>query len=139
MRESAFWKYLREGMKKTWLADRIETGTTKAGVPDVFYAIDGSCGWIELKMMSSMPRDKTSKMKTKVSALQLHWLRTRAKEGVTTWMFFQCALPKSYYLTSMKYLNSHSLTKDFVLNNSKIWENRIDFNELAEILQNGTL
>ena len=56
MRESQFWKYVKDGMRNRWLEDRIETGSTKAGVPDVFYTMNSMMGWVELKVFTILPK-----------------------------------------------------------------------------------
>jgi len=49
MRENNLWQSLKRNLSKP-LWQRIETGGTGRGIPDVFGAFNDSCCWIELKV-----------------------------------------------------------------------------------------
>lgn len=140
MVESVFWNYLKKGMGQLWLSDRIETGVTKAGVPDVFFTMEGRMGWIELKLAKKLPARDSSKIPVKISPLQVHWLQTRFRlcQG-GTWLFIAIENPRCYYLirggdSQVQYTKSEIESIAF-----KTWRTKIDFPELAFILQNETL
>lgn len=50
MKESLMWKKLKKHLEKSSiLLQRIESGRTGLGIPDIYYTKSGSSGWIELK------------------------------------------------------------------------------------------
>ena len=137
MRESQFWKYVKDGMRNKWLEDRIETGSTKAGVPDVFYTMDNMMGWVELKVFTSLPKGENSIVKMKVSPLQAHWLNSRWKRNPgSTWLLARQDVPKNFYLfRGIDVVSRYSGSK-FEETCHKKWEKQINFDELAFFLQN---
>ena len=54
--ESNLWRYVNDVMKReygiaNWLADRLESGSTIRGIPDICYSIKDKFGFIELKIV----------------------------------------------------------------------------------------
>ena len=50
--ESNLWRYVNDVMKReygiaNWLADRLESGSTIRGIPDICYSIKDKYGFIE--------------------------------------------------------------------------------------------
>lgn len=74
MSEDAFWDEIRRNIGKQGHFDRIESGYTSPGIPDVGYCIQGSGGLLELKYM-----DKKSRPKIRPS--QVTWFRKRVRHG----------------------------------------------------------
>jgi hypothetical protein len=138
MVESSFWRYLYVGMRTFWSADRIETGSTTMGVPDVFFSMPGRMGWIELKLVKSLPARDSSKVSMKISPLQVHWLKSRHAHFGNTWLFICLQTPKTFYLIEGKNVQKHFLKSELEPLSRKIWRTKIDFRELALILQDGT-
>ena len=71
-KESLRWKQLRDNLPKVhW--QRIETGITGAGVPDVNGCLDGKEVWVELKRVKGR--------QIGLRPMQIAWLATRTKYG----------------------------------------------------------
>ena len=71
-KESLLWKQLRDNLPKVhW--QRIETGITGAGVPDVNGCLDGKEVWVELKRVKGR--------QIGLRPMQIAWLATRTKYG----------------------------------------------------------
>jgi Holliday junction resolvase len=71
-KESLLWKQLRDNLPKVhW--QRIETGLTGAGVPDVNGCLDGKEVWVELKRVKGR--------QIGLRPMQIAWLATRTKYG----------------------------------------------------------
>ena len=55
MTESEGYAWLRRKLKtEVVMLQRIESGSTGLGIPDIFYATNTKHGWIELKSMPSI-------------------------------------------------------------------------------------
>ena len=120
-------------MKGQWLADRIETGITRAGIPDIFFTIDSRMGWIELKSIKKLPSKETSLVESKISALQVHWLKTR---WPNTWLLLRVDTPKSFYLFKGNHVRNKWTLEEFKRLYDQQWDQRINFTEFSQILQN---
>ena len=72
-KEAALWSLVKQHLPKDAHFQRIETGGTGRGVPDVNYCQQGKEVWIELKSVSGL--------KSEVSSFQIAWLYNRVKSG----------------------------------------------------------
>lgn len=87
MKESAFWKMVKEHLPLVhW--QRIESGSTGRGVPDVNGCFQGAEFWVELKVTT------TNKVGLRPEQVAWHLLRTNA--GGKTFIFVKTA--KEIYL-----------------------------------------
>jgi len=72
-KESQFWSLMKPHIPNEAHVQRIETGGTGKGVPDVNYCQNGKEIWIELKSIKGN--------KSELSPFQIAWLYNRAKAG----------------------------------------------------------
>jgi len=87
MRESNFWKWLRNGWRlegPSLQVTRIETGTM-TGVPDVEVCYEGTAFWVELKAVDRPVRPDTP-VDVGLSPAQSLWHRKRMAAGGTSYL-----------------------------------------------------
>ena len=72
-KESQFWTLVKPHIPKDAHVQRIETGLTGKGVPDLNYCQNGKEIWIELKSIQGN--------KSQLSPFQIAWIHNRAKAG----------------------------------------------------------
>lgn len=72
-KESQLWTLVKQHIPKDVHVQRIETGLTGKGVPDVNYCQKGKEIWIELKSIQGN--------KSQLSPFQIAWLHNRTKAG----------------------------------------------------------
>ena len=72
-KESQLWTLVKENLPKDAHVQRIETGLTGKGVPDLNYCQKGREIWIELKSIEGN--------KSQLSSFQIAWLYNRTKAG----------------------------------------------------------
>lgn len=77
-RESSLWKMLKGHMPSSWDVQRIETGSTGRGIPDVNVCVDGHEFWIELKVVQGR--------RVELSPEQVAWHYRRTRAGGRTWI-----------------------------------------------------
>jgi hypothetical protein len=70
-------------------AQAIESGGTGLGVPDVFFAKDGTLGWIELKNMQDDILPDPVKIDFRPG--QVCWLNAYSQQGVNVYLAVSCA------------------------------------------------
>lgn len=137
MSEKNFQKTTRRNMKKagrTW--QRIETGLTGEGVPDTYFCINGSSGWIESKYINAYPKRETTPIKIKLSGNQEAWLSTHDKAGGRGFVFLQ--IGRDYYLFNK---NWNKLVKGLLLQDLQeesigFWKNAVNWEEFTSLLIN---
>ena len=72
-KESQLWTLVKQHIPKDAHVQRIETGLTGKGVPDLNYCQKGKEIWIELKSIQGN--------KSQLSPFQIAWIHNRAKAG----------------------------------------------------------
>ena len=72
-KESQLWTLIKQHIPKDAHVQRIETGLTGKGVPDLNYCQKGKEIWIELKSIEGN--------KSQLSPFQIAWLYNRTKAG----------------------------------------------------------
>ena len=72
-KESQLWTLVKQHIPKDAHVQRIETGLTGKGVPDLNYCQNGKEIWIELKSIQGN--------KSQLSPFQIAWIHNRAKAG----------------------------------------------------------
>ena len=72
-KESQLWTLVRQHLPKDAHVQRIETGLTGKGVPDLNYCLHGKEIWVELKSIEGN--------KSQLSPFQIAWLHKRTKAG----------------------------------------------------------
>ena len=77
MRENSLWQTFKRNLNKP-LWQRIETGGTGRGIPDVFGVLEGRCCWVELKVARGN--------KVNLSAEQVGWLIKFGRTGLRTFI-----------------------------------------------------
>ena len=80
-KEAQLWNSLKTSMKNQLHLQRIETGISAAGVPDVNCCYQGREFWIELKSIKGN--------QLTLSPMQISWMATRAKFGGTCYVLVQ--------------------------------------------------
>jgi hypothetical protein len=137
--ESKLWERVSAVMFGRWFADRIETGKTTQGVPDVFFVFESQKvnGWIELKTIPRWPkRDETPVRIAHFTRQQKRWLRNKARAGVNCWFLLYVEFGHYYVLIhGSQAHNVGSWTRaDLILNASAVWRDNIDANLLTSVL-----
>ena len=76
--ESTFWKLINKHLPAKCHVQRIETGSTGRGIPDVNQCHQGVECWVELKIVKGK--------QVKLSPEQIAWHFRRARAGGTSWV-----------------------------------------------------
>jgi hypothetical protein len=76
--EKTFWSLLRGHLPKKSHVQRIETGSTGRGIPDVNFCWQGVEVWIELKIVKGR--------RVELSPEQVAWMFRRARAGGLCWV-----------------------------------------------------
>lgn len=129
--EQSLWRYIREGMEGRWHGQRHEDKLAR-GVPDVSYGIELDDkpvnGWLELKQVNG-ERFKNPGL----SLDQVRWLEKRGATGGRCYLLV--GTTDAYYLFpwNVVYLlfEGESEWEEVVGLASAIWDDHINFNELA--------
>lgn len=91
MAEKQLWKYVRDGMGKSWHPQRHEDKLA-SGIADVSYALAETCGWIELKWSRDWPnRAHSSVPLDHFTTEQRRWLSKRRKHSKNVYLLWQIA------------------------------------------------
>ena len=142
--ESNLWRYLNEVMKREfgldkWLADRLESGSTTRGIPDICYSIRNKFGFIELKIVKQYPVRETTKVNVKLTNLQKYWLKRRGELSGSCFVIVKVLSEKEYFI--FDHINCQMLgtltRKDMYKMTKFHWKNKIDPNELYSVLLMG--
>ena len=80
-KEARLWNSLKTNLKNQLHLQRIGTGITASGVPDVNCCYEGKEFWIELKSIKGN--------QLTLSPMQIAWMSTRAKFGGTCYVLVQ--------------------------------------------------
>jgi hypothetical protein len=134
MSEKRLWEYLFGNVGHLGHFSRVETHESSAGYPDVSYTIDGFNGHIELKF-SKGKRPPTLKPS------QSAWFRMRVKHGGRPLVFFgyeengknQFAIIQAPMVPDLVKANS---VKQWLSAASKVWYNKVNWDELVHYLKN---
>lgn len=103
MSEKALWRYLRDGMKGRWHVQRHEDRLAK-GIPDVSYALQGHCGWVELKFVPRWPRNRSDALRIPhLTIEQRLWLSKRGEHSDLVWVLLQ--VEKEYLLINHRHID----------------------------------
>lgn len=83
MSEANLWQRVRKGLEGFGHLQRIESGVTDSGIPDVNYCFGGKEGWFEMKHGDEPKRITTSVFKSQrgLDPQQIEWLLYRWKNG----------------------------------------------------------
>ena len=76
--ESTFWGLLKSHLPKDCHAQRIETGSTGLGIPDVNMCWEGKDIWVELKVVKGK--------RVELRPEQVAWLFRRNRSGGSSWI-----------------------------------------------------
>jgi len=93
MREYSLWQNIRRNLTKP-IWQRIETGGTGRGIPDVFGAFEGECCWIELKIAKGNRVDLRPE--------QIAWLIKFGQTGLKTFILVGTDKRKMYLFPGLK-------------------------------------
>lgn len=135
--ETRFWQYIRQGLKKYCELQRIESGLTAKGIPDVSYSIKNAPirGWIELKHVKSWPKRQNTVVKLPhYNPEQKLFLWKHGEASGYCWLFLK--IEKNYLLFDHIQAQNVGELNSFDLNciaHAK-WSNRINFEELSSTL-----
>lgn len=134
MRESDLWAYLRKGMIAKWHVSRIESSAGN-GIPDVSFGLPNKNGWIELKYIKEWPKRPATKVKLPLRPEQKHWIRNRGAISGNVWVL--CRVQNDFFLFDHQgcdVLCEGVVQEEWFIMCEAHWVNRINFNELYEIL-----
>lgn len=93
MKENNLWQSLKRNLSKP-LWQRIETGGTGRGIPDVFGAYDGACCWVELKVAKGN--------KVLLRPEQVAWLIKFGQTGLPTFILVGTDKRKMYLFSGLE-------------------------------------
>jgi len=132
--EKGLWSYLNPKMKEAfgtkWHAERIETGATACGQPDVNYCLMGKENNIELK-------HATATNFCRLRPSQYQWMKRRLRAGKLCWILVELSHRKTWILISSAHcqtLIKNPEEKVWVECAMEVWQNEIDFEKLKERL-----
>ena len=83
MKEADLWRWFRDELTSTYAGidiQRVESGSTSEGIPDVNYCLRGVEGWLELKVGTITKRDPHL-VTLGLRPAQAFWLARRARAG----------------------------------------------------------
>lgn len=86
--ESDFWSWLRDELTTTVAnlhLQRIESGSTAAGIPDVNLCWQGVEAWVELKVATLTKREPV-RAKIRLANDQAQWMSRRCRAGGRAWL-----------------------------------------------------
>lgn len=135
-RETNLWRYLKRNMQNRWAACRHEDSVT-LGVPDVSYAMHGTHGWIELKVIDTWPVKEITVVKLDhFTPWQRRWLRDRGERGGFCWLLLKVSTPRTYLLFSWDKLPhvGNSDKRTLIKKAIAVWYTNIDWTELENML-----
>lgn len=133
--ESSLWNTVRKNMKGRWEAERVENPASP-GTLDVYYTMNsGIMGWVELKHVHTWPKRDSTIIRVKhFSPQQKSFLRRHGRVGGNVKVLIQ--IEKDYFLFPWKSaLRIGEMVKEEFFENCQAhWKNRIDYNQLEELL-----
>ena len=131
-KESNFWNLLKAHLPKTIDTQRIETGSTGRGIPDVNMCKLGKEIWVELKVVKGR--------KVQLSPEQTAWHFRRTRAGGTTWILARDKVDggrkgkyDKIYAWSGKYsvdVSGNGIDSE----NAIVWERPFDWDEIWQLL-----
>jgi hypothetical protein len=86
MKESEMFSDLNEKLSCFFDFEKIESGRTGTGIPDIFYSGLSCCGWIESKQKSGLKR--TTNIEIPYRPGQQKWLNNKKKKGLNVYVLF---------------------------------------------------
>jgi len=93
MRENNLWQNLKRNLTEP-LWQRIETGGTGRGIPDVFGAFDNRCCWVELKIAKGN--------RVPLRPEQIAWLIKFGQTGLPTFILVGTDKRKMYLFSGLE-------------------------------------
>lgn len=131
MSEKRLWDYIRANIGTKGHFDRIESGLTVQGRPDVNYCINGVAGDIELKVYDKKKGGLCFR------PAQITWMKKRMAAGGR--VFAIGRFDKWFYVVSGGRVISHDLLHNktpahWAAAATRAWHGSIDFDELIKIL-----
>ena len=117
---------------------RIENGV-EVGTPDVYYAVSGHGGWVELKHVHEYPRMPTTPIRFKRFTLeQVDTIETFGQSCGWSWVLIQIELHHYLFhwdrVRELQIGQPRSWWED---NAYKIWTRPMDYKEFVSILSKG--
>ena len=107
-------------VKKQGKLVRIESAT-QSGIPDVHYTVSGHSGWIELKVIGSLPRVASGIVKVAhFKPVQREWIKSEMKCGGMAFVFLLADTKKG-----RKYFLFDGLSAAMELGRTLSYENAI--------------
>lgn len=104
-----------------YITQRIESGTTGVGIPDLYVVCKGGTNWIELKNLKSQTMSSTAFEVSWRPGQQAWALRHYKVSGKNTWTL--CALNSGFILIPMiKYYENNLVYKNEVIHFSRLNE-----------------
>lgn len=88
VKESELWRWLRDELTVSYKSidlQRVESGSTSEGIPDVNYCLQGVEGWIELKVAKLTKRPPYI-ITIGLRPAQAFWLARRRRAGGRAWV-----------------------------------------------------
>ena len=123
MREYSLWQNIRRNLTEP-IWQRIETGGTGRGIPDVFGAFGGECCWVELKIAKGNRVDLRPE--------QIAWLIKFGQTGLKTFILVGTDKRKMYLFPGLEAI----IVKDQGLKADPLLELNApyDWSKLQEVL-----
>lgn len=137
MNEYGFWQLLKAGMRKYWLATRIENSVS-VGIPDVTFAMKDFFGWIELKYIPMWPKKPSTVIKLRLNPHQRAWFVTHGRVCDDIWSL--CRIQDDIFLLTWQQALSamEGWTEDQWHKRSHYhWHKNINFKHLHHMLKRG--
>lgn len=138
MSESNLWRNMRERMHPYWDEATRHEDKFNSGIADVSFVCGGEHGWIELKQMDAWPKRPGTIVRCKhYTTQQRNFLKAKGEHGGNAWLFAK--IGREYLLFDWRQ------AQQFGEVNGKgtralaygVWQGRMDWGELADILAVG--
>lgn len=135
MSEKNMWVNMRKRMHGLWDEATRHEDKFASGIADVSFVCGGSHGWMELKQIDKWPvRPGTTVRCKHYTDEQRIFLKRKGRAGGNTWLFVK--IQRDYLLIDWALAEQFgTLNKEETLQlASARWSNRVDWEELADII-----
>ncbi len=140
MSEANMWRNMRQRMHPYWDEATRHEDKLSGGIADVSFVCGGKHGWIELKHLDAWPKRSGTVVRCKhYTDEQRIFLKRKGRAGGNTWLFAK--IGRDYLLfdwqQAQQVFVSELNTEETRMLAYAIWEGRMDWGELSDILALG--
>jgi len=129
---------MRERMRPYWDEATRHEDKFNSGIADVSFICGGNHGWVELKQLDKWPVRPSTIVRCKhYTTQQRHFLKAKGEHGGNTWLFVK--IGRDYLLMHHGPAQLFGTMTSFETRFRSFgqWRNRMNWEELADILAAG--